>query len=253
MGSSSVSMMKRIILHGHLKKLYAEPIEVEADSIADAILILKLIPELEPKNGQPWPVTIRGVNSQGQLFAPNDIEEIHVYPRTTGGGGKGGLIQILLGITLIAVALFAGAAAFAATGLLGGLGITKGMLLLTGAMMVLGGIMQMLMPVPETDSSEGSLYLGAGTNTVRIGTRIPVLYGTRKIGGHYLSFDVDAKDIALSGDPNEAAQGRRNYYQYDHTPQSALTRPNGTTVSLVPYRAVYASSVASPSNIPVDA
>ena len=250
MGSSSVSMMKRIILHGHLKKLYAEPIEVEAVSIADAILILKQIPELEPKNGQPWPVTIRGVNSQGQLFAPNDIEEIHVYPRTTGGGGKGGLIQILLGITLIAVALFMPALVGVLTSTLG---ITQGMLLLTGAMMVLGGIMQMLMPVPETDSTEGSLYLGAGTNTVRIGTRIPVLYGTRKIGGHYLSFDVDAKDIALTGDPNEAAQGRRNYYKYDHTYIAPVTRPNGTTLSLVPYRAVYASSVASSSNIPVDA
>ena len=242
-------MMKRIILHGHLKKLYAEPIEVEAESIADAILILKLIPELEPIDGQPWPVTIQGVNSQGELFAKTDIEEIHVYPRTTGAGGRGGLVQILLGITLIAVALFAGAA-LATGGFLANLGITKGMLLLTGAMMVLGGIMQMLMPVPETDSTEGSLYLGAGVNTVRIGTRIPILYGTRKIGGHYLSFDVDAKDIAMSGDPNEAANGKNNYFKYDHTPMTPVGSP---PVYLVPYRAVYASDTPSASNIPVDA
>jgi len=245
-------MMKRIILHGHLKKLHPDPIEVEAESVADAIKILKFIPELQPADGQPWPVTIQGVNTQGQLFAPTDVEEIHVYPRTGGAGGKGGLLQILLGITLIAVALFF-PGAFAAGTMLGGLGVTKGMLLLTGAMMVLGGVMQMLMPVPETDSTEGSLYLGAGVNTVRIGTRIPILYGTRKVGGHYLSFDVDAKDIALEGDPNEDAEGKKNYFKYDHTAQPTIARPDGTVVSLVPYRAVYASATASASNIPVDA
>lgn len=126
-------------------------------------------------------------------------------------------------------------------------------MLLTGAMMVLGGIVQMLTPVPETDSTEGSLYLGAGVNTVRIGTRIPILYGTRKIGGHYLSFDVDAKDIALEGDPNEDAEGKKNYFKYDHTAQPTIVRPDGTAVSLVPFRAVYASATASASNIPVDA
>jgi hypothetical protein len=120
-------------------------------------------------------------------------------------------------------------------------------------MMVLGGIVQMLTPVPETDSTEGSMYLGAGVNTVRIGTRIPILYGTRKVGGHYLSFDVDAKDIALEGDPNEDAEGKKNYFKYDHTAQPTIVRPDGTAVSLVPYRAVYASATASASNIPVDA
>jgi predicted phage tail protein len=245
-------MMKRIILHGHLKKLYDKPIEVEAETVAEAMSSLKFIPELQPKDGQPWPVTIQGVTTQPQLFAPSDMEEIHVYPRTGGAGGRGGLLQILLGVTLIAVALFF-PGAYAAGTLLGGLGVTKGMLILTGAMMVLGGIMQMLMPVPETDSTEGSLYLGAGVNTVRIGTRIPVLYGTRKIGGHYLSFNVDAKDIALEGDPNEDAEGKKNYFKYDHTTQPTVVRPDGSTVSIVPYRAVYASATPSPTNIPVAA
>ncbi len=250
MGSSSVSMMKRIILHGHLSKLHPDPIEVEAESVAEAIKILQFIPELQPKDGQPWPVTVQGVNTQGQLFAPTDQEEIHVYPRMGGAGGKSGLLQILLGITLIAVALFNPLGVLSAGGLLAGM---KGTLLLTGALMVLGGVLQMLMPVPETDSTEGSLYLGAGVNTVRIGTRIPILYGTRKIGGHYLSFDVDAKDIALEGDPNEAAEGKANYFKYDATTQPTIVRPDGTTVSLVPYRAVYSSSTPSLSNIPVAA
>lgn len=235
MGSSIVSKMKKIILHGKLKELYDKPIEVEASTIAEAMRSLQFIPELQPADGTPWPVTIQGVNSEIALYAETDQEEIHVYPRLGGGGGKGGLLQILLGITLIALAFIN--PAFLAT-----LGVTQGSLYLAGAMMLLGGIMQMLMPVPETDSDESSLYLGAGANTVRIGTRIPIVYGTRKVGGHYLSFDVDAKDIALEGDPNEEAEGRPNYFQYDRT-----------TVPVAPYRPIYASNIAAPSNIPVQA
>lgn len=237
MGSSTVSMMKKIILHGKLKELYDKPIEVEASTIAEAVRSLQFIPELQPEDGKPWPVTIQGVTNEIALYAETDQEEIHIYPRVGGAGGRGGLLQILLGITLIALAFVLPGTAIGMA-----LGLTKGTLLLGGAMMVLGGVMQMLMPVPETDSSEASLYLGAGVNTVKIGTRIPVVYGTRKIGGHYLSFDVDAKDIALEGDPNEDAEGKKNYFQYDRTP-----------VDIVPYRAVYASATPSASNIPEQA
>lgn len=245
MGSSSVSMMKRIILHGHLKKLYDKPIEVEASSVAEALRFLEQIPELKPVDGQPWPVTVRGVDTQGQLFAASDVEEIHVYPRTGGAGGKQGIMQIIIGITLIALAIIN--PAFLAT-----LQITQGMLYLSGAMMILGGIIQMLMPVPETDSTESSLYLGASVNTVKIGTRIPILYGTRKIGGHYLSFDVDAKDIALEGDPNEAAQGNPNYFRYDLQYTPPVSAPGGQ-VWLAPARPVYASPIPFPTNIPSEA
>lgn len=238
MGSCSVSKMKRIILHGHLKKLYDKPIEVEASSVAEALKALQFIPELEPKDGQPWPVTVQGVNSDIALYSETDMQEIHVYPRTGGAGGRGGMLQIIIGITLIALAIIN--PAFLAT--LGPLGISKGMLAMTGAMMVLGGIMQMLMPVPDKDT-EGSLYIGASQNTVRIGTPIPILYGTRKIGGQFLSFDVDAKDIALTGDPNEDAEGKRNYFRYDRTPG----------IEIPPFRPVYASPTPSSNNIPVAA
>lgn len=248
--------MKKIILHGHLKSLYSLPIEVEADTVAEAMKALAHIPELQPANGEPWPVTIRGVNTEIALFSDYPHEEIHVYPRLDGGGGRGGLLQIILGVTLIALA-FTGV--FASGALLGGLGLSKGTVAIAGALMALGGITQMLMPVPGSDKqTEGSLYLGSSVNTVRIGTTIPKLYGTRLIGGHYLSFDVDAKDIALTGDPNEAAEGLDNYVPYDRTPladSETYVDDNGNTVKvkLVPYRAVYLSDTPSSTNIPRNA
>lgn len=241
--------MKRIILHGKMKELYSKPIEVEASTVAEAMQFLAQIPELQREDGQPWPVTIQGINSQIALYAESDMDEIHVYPRVGGAGGRGGLLQILLGITLIALSFIIPGSAIGAA-----LGISQGTLALAGGMMVLGGLMQMLMPVPETDSSEASMYLGAGVNTVKIGTRIPVLYGTRKVGGHYLSFDVDAKDINLEGDPNEDAEGKPNYFQYDKVTLPTVTHPtSGKKLRVVPYRAVYSSPTPSASNVPVQA
>ena len=98
-----MSKMKKIILHGKLKELYDKPIEVEASTIAEAMRSLQFIPELQPADGQPWPVTIQGVNSEIALYSETSQEEIHVYPRLSGGGGKAGLLEILLGITLIAL------------------------------------------------------------------------------------------------------------------------------------------------------
>jgi len=186
-----LSMKKKIILHGYLADLYSDPIEVEATSVAEALSSLEQIKELHRADGQPHPVVVRGIDTEVALFSETEMEEIHVYPRTGGGGGKGGLGQILLGITLIAVAFV-----FPGVSLLGGV-ITQSSLFLTGGLMVLGGILQMLAPAPEVSKEqESSRQLGSSANTVQIGTTIPLAYGTVKMGGHYLSFDVDAKDRA---------------------------------------------------------
>lgn len=186
-----MSMKKRIILHGYLAELYPDAIEVEATSVAEAMSALSQIKELHRADGQPHPVAVRGIDTEIALFAETDMEEIHVYPRTGGAGGKSGLGQILLGITLIAVAFV-----FPGVSLLGGM-ITQSSLFLAGGMMLLGGILQMLAPSPEiSQEGDSSNQLGSGVNTVRIGTTIPLAYGTCKLAGHYLSFDVDAKDRA---------------------------------------------------------
>lgn len=71
-----------------------------------------------------------------------------------------------------------------------------------GVSLVLGGLLSFLSPAPTLDSSstaevEASKYIAAGQNTVKIGTRIPILYGRHKVYGHYLSFNVDAVDVAV--------------------------------------------------------
>jgi hypothetical protein len=68
---------------------------------------------------------------------------------------------------------------------------------LLGASLILGGLMQLLTPMPEYDvgvAQEGSKYIPATSNTTKIGTRIPILYGTRMVGGHILSVNIDASN-----------------------------------------------------------
>lgn len=252
-------MKRKIILHGYLKDLYPAGIEVEADTIAEALRALENFPELQREDGSPHLVEVDGVGSDIALFAATKMTEIHVRPRTGGAGGKNGLMQILIGVVLIAVALV-----FPAGIAIGSMTIGTSGFLLSGVMMVLGGVVQLLTPSPENTKTESSKYLGAGGNTVEIGTRIPLIYGTRKAYGHYLSFDVDAIEMGTA--PTEDASVSTPVSEWDPyqgiLPGAGLTAVSEADyhqhdvsvlpVPLAPVRPVYASSVTSPTGYPID-
>jgi len=204
-------MKRQIILHGYLKELYDKPIEIVADTVAEAMRSLQQIKEL--RSDQPHPVTIGGVDSHAALFSRSDMEEIHVYPRT-GGSIDNPFVQIVLGVTLIGIGIFApGMIPF----------LSQAQLLMAGALMVTGGVLQLLAPTPEFNENDQreSKYLGATGNTVGIGTRIPIGYGFRRVPGHYLSFDVEAFDYdgenADSIEDGKSLYGGSGYFEFDKT------------------------------------
>lgn len=193
----------KIILHGPLKKLYPEGLVLRGTTMAEIYTGLKkIIPELNPIAGRaPKLVQVLGFNTRDSFFSPllPDFKEAHIVPAMTGGKG-GGFMNVILGSVFIAAAFLlppaiAGATLFAST--------TVGSALFSlGASLVLGGLLSFLSPAPSLDAGstkevEASKYLGAGQNTVKIGTRIPILYGRYKVYGHYLSFNVDAVDVAV--------------------------------------------------------
>ena len=66
-----------------------------------------------------------------------------------------------------------------------------------GASMVLGGLIASMNRAPKADPISGdkrSRFISGSKNTVDAGTPIPLIYGKMKVGGHYLSFDIDAED-----------------------------------------------------------
>lgn len=175
--------MTTIILHGYLRDLHPDEIKVEANSAAEALSYLNLLPALAAA-GQRHHVQVEGYETPDALYDRRQPDVLHVRPVMSGSGRGGG--QIILGIILIAVSFMVPGAQLAAVGL------TQGTVFLAGAMMVLGGILQALAPQPKLTSEERSRYLSNGKNTVAIGTRIPMIYGRMKAYGHYISFDIDS-------------------------------------------------------------
>ena len=259
---SSKSMKKTIILHGHLAEKFPDSITVEADTIAEALQALTQFQELSPPPGERWAVQVDGITTQEQLFEITDIEEIHVRPETGGAGGRGGIAQIVIGIVMVAVALFAPQALMA-------LKISQGSMFLSGAMMITGGILQMLAPMPEVKegSDPQSMIMRGAGNTTRIGTPIPLAYGTQPLYGHYLSFDVDAVDwTGRDEDVPAVTRDVRTLPQQSNTvgvyPLPGATNSAGTvqgiyteldkpSVQFSIVNPVFASATTGASNIPV--
>lgn len=196
----------KIILHGYLKNLYSGELSFTGNTVEEIINgMCKTTKAFEPTPSKGRHViSIVGFDTVESLSNPlsSDITELHLVPALC-GGKKGGFFQVVLGAVLIAAAIWTGGATLAGfqLGISGG---ALGILGSAGLSMVLGGLMSFLSPAPKADSysngeadPEASKYLGASGNTVKIGTRVPLMYGENKANGHYISFNVDAKDVAI--------------------------------------------------------
>lgn len=193
----------RVVLHGYLKDLYKDEIVLSGHSAAEVLNgMCKMTSAFNPEPLKDRHlVAISGFTTKEEIYGPlpADIKELHISPAMT-GGKKGGFFLIVVGVIAIAAAVWTGGASlsiFSAGGL-------TGFLANTGLSLLLGGVIAMLSPQPKISSSgsdiadpEASKYLGASQNTVKIGTRIPIMYGKNKAYGHYISFNVDAKDVVV--------------------------------------------------------
>lgn len=193
----------KVKLHGYLKDLYPHDLELTGFSVSEIINgMCKVTKAFNPVNGQPHVLKVVGFDTKESLFTPipANQNEIHVIPAMI--GGKSGFFKVIIGAVLIAASF-----AFPATMALSlgsGLGTIGSMFFNFGFSLLLGGLLEMVSPQPKADKfgnsaadPEASKYLAATANTTRIGTRIPLAYGTNMVYGHYLSFDVDAKDVAV--------------------------------------------------------
>lgn len=212
-------MRVRIVTHGHLRQLCPEEYSFEAKTAWEALrAFASQAPSLRrTPRGKEILVTVVGYNTLDSLHSPLQEETLHITPRFIGGKSSGGFIKIVIGVALIAVSILcppagaaglaAGAASATAAGLtIAGTFISASQILLSGILLLAGGLLELMSPAPKMDTGvdtgpgdpPASRYLGAPGNTVSLGTRIPLGFGRHRVGGHYLSFDIQAKDV-LSG------------------------------------------------------
>ncbi|MFV3316577.1 tail assembly protein [Pseudomonas sp. NY15374] len=118
--------------------------------------------------------------------------EIRIAP-VVSGSKRGGLIQTIIGVAIVALAWWNPLGWSAATALAVGMG---------GGSMALGGVIQMLSPQAKGLSMSGapenlpSYAFGSAKNTTASGNPVPICIGKRRWGGAIISASVYAEDKA---------------------------------------------------------
>ena len=127
---------------------------------------------------------------EDELELPVTDDVIRIVPVVI-GSKKGGVLQTILGVVLVA----AGAFVNWYTGGAAGTPIMQ-----FGAAMALGGVVQMLSPqaaglaMKDQGENKPSYAFGAPTNTVSQGYPVPIGYGKRRIGGAVISAGIYVED-----------------------------------------------------------
>lgn len=196
----------KVKLHGYLRGLYPEELILSGNTPAEVINgMCRQTKAFDVGPGQDrHAISVVGFPTKESLYnqIPSDVKELHIMPAFTGGKG-GGFFKVIIGVVIVASVFLTGGASLAA----GSLTFSSTLASVAfnfGVSLILGGLLELVSPAPKIDKSgnsasdpEASKYLGANQNTVKIGTRIPLLYGECLAYGHYISFDVAANDVAL--------------------------------------------------------
>lgn len=143
-----------------------------------------------------------GSNPEQLSYPAGRDEAISIVPVIGGAGGRG-LGAVAIGAALIALTLTPGGFAFGLK--IGGslvAGTTTTAIAVAGAGLVLSGVAQMLTPVPELPSGEGSfgdpasnpLSFSGIQNVSRQGVAVPVVYGETLVGSVVISAGINTQD-----------------------------------------------------------
>lgn len=208
--------LKTIKLIGAAGRKFGREFRIAVSSPAEAFRALcVLCPGLrgwvlqQHEKGIAWRVVTDDASglTEDELKRETGEEAIIFAPILRGAGGDGsGIGQIILGIALIAVAVFVPAATFGLTSMLG--------VGLVGGSLVLGGVATLLTPTPElpkqgktgeqtAEELESNLFTRGASNGAQ-GEVVPVLYGQRLVPSpRVVSFDLSlfpkSRDVNTSG------------------------------------------------------
>lgn len=201
--------MRKIHLHGRLKKLFGATFEVNISTAGEAVRALSAnFPGafLEALKEGSYEV-IRGKRSTGMRLGEEDINtfrlgagDLHIVPVTAGSKKNGGgLLKTILGVALIGIAIFASGGTLAAplAGLSGSMWGTVAML---GVGMALTGVSQMMAKketAAEEKKKEDSFAFSGPGNATDQGNPVPLIYGRVMAGSLPISFGVDVEDIPI--------------------------------------------------------
>ena len=180
--------MRDVKLYGHLGKRYGKLFRLDVASPAEAIRALKVqlagFEQEMVKDGRSYHVFVgnQDISEAGLTLQSHNLP-IKIVPVVAGAGGKG-VLQTIVGATLIAIGLFTGFQP----------------LVSIGASLVLGGVAQMLTPNPKAANlnsadSNPSYSFNGPVNTTAQGNPVPILYGRLIVGSQVISVGLSVEQL----------------------------------------------------------
>lgn len=196
---SATQELKTIRLGGALGKRFGRVHRLAVNSPAEAIRALtanhrdfRRYMEESDREGVGYRVLVGkdDLPSIDNLHAPSGKLEIRILP-VVRGASKGGLFEVIGGITLIAAAIVLYDTGFGAP-----LATWVGSV---GVSMLLGGVSQLLAPHPKTaPSTQASYMFGGPANTLAAGMPVPICYGNLIVGGAIVSGGITVDQVPTS-------------------------------------------------------
>jgi len=200
-------MLRTIRLYGELGKKYGKVHRLHVNSVAEAVKLLsvnyrgfkqQIIEDTQVAGYEVW-------DGRYNLGEDDDIEHFHkhgdstikIIPRVRGAGNAA---KILVGVVLIAAAVFATggfAAAFGAKAGLWGIASTF------GASLVLSGVIGLMTKtatgasIDSTEDNTQSYIFSGSLNTVKQGNPVFVAYGTHLLGSQVISASLTTSEVPI--------------------------------------------------------
>lgn len=186
-----------VTLRGRIARQFGKTFKLDVTSAGEAIRALCcVLPGFESylnkaeDNGIRFGVFVNGHNvGLDGVRDPSGRSDIVIEAVPT-GSKRGGLIQTVLGVALIAISYF-----FPPAWALAGVAMSS-VAFSMGVSLALGGVVQMMTPQPqglngiEAADNKPNYAFGPPVNTTAQGNPIPVLLGQREIGGAVISAGV---------------------------------------------------------------
>jgi predicted phage tail protein len=203
--------MRRVILHGRLRKRFGPEFRLDAATVGACIrgIGVQVKGFLEELKKGSYEV-IRGNRRSGMRLGEDDINgfqlgqaDLHLVPVVKGsrnGNKSGGALKIILGVALVGVAIFASGGTLAAP--LAGLssGGMWGTVAMLGLGLAVSGAAQMMTKKEESKDQtkkEDSFAFSGPTNATAQGNPVALIYGRVMTGSIPASTGIDVEDIPM--------------------------------------------------------
>ena len=154
------------------------------------------------------------VRADGNLLSESSLDtnlnaSLHITPVVKGAGKNGGLMQIVVGVVMIAAAFWTGGAS------MGAWSAMQSAAFAAGVGMVMGGIAQLLTKMPSMDPMKDSEDLKSSSfsnlaNMTAQGAPVPLIYGKMMVGSKVLSQGVRSVYSGSDGDGSGPIQPGKN-------------------------------------------